>query len=60
MISKHKIGINPKPPKREFLITALIKGAGYSAIIFVGMIFLFLLVESIPALREIELSNLLS
>jgi phosphate transport system permease protein len=60
MISKQKIGINPKPPKREFLITALIKGAGYSAIIFVGMIFLFLLVESIPALREIELSNLLS
>lgn len=60
MISKQKIGINPKPPKREFLITALIKAAGYSAIIFVGMIFLFLLVESIPALREIELSNLLS
>ena len=60
MISKQKIGINPKPQKREFLITALIKAAGYSAIIFVGMIFLFLLVESIPALREVELSNLLS
>ena len=60
MISKQKIGINPKTQKREFLITALIKAAGYSAIIFVGMIFLFLLVESIPALREVELSNLLS
>ena len=60
MKSKQKIGINPKPPKREFLITALIKAAGYSAIIFVGMIFLFLLLESIPALREVELSNLLS
>jgi phosphate transport system permease protein len=60
MISKQKIGINPKPPKREFLITVLIKAAGYSAIIFVGMIFLFLLVESLPALREVELSNLLS
>ncbi len=60
MISKQKIGIHPKPPKREFLITALIKAAGYSAIIFVGMIFLFLLVESIPALKEIEFSNLLS
>ena len=60
MIAKQKIGINPKPPKREFFITALIKAAGYSAIIFVGMIFLFLLVESIPALREVELSNLLS
>ena len=60
MISKQKIGINPKIQKRELLITALIKAAGYSAIIFVGMIFLFLLVESIPALREVELSNLLS
>ena len=60
MIAKQKIGINPKPPKREFFITALIKAAGYSAIIFVGMIFLFLLLESIPALREVELSNLLS
>ncbi len=48
------------PPKREFLITFLIKAAGYSAIIFVGMIFLFLLLESLPALQEIELSNLLS
>lgn len=45
---------------REFLITALIKAAGYSAILFVGMIFLFLLLESFPALREVELSNLLS
>ena len=60
MKSKQKIGINPKTQKREFFITALIKAAGYSAIIFVGMIFLFLLLESIPALREIELSNLLS
>jgi len=60
MISKQTTGINPKPQKREFLITVLIKAAGYSAIIFVGMIFLFLLVESIPALREVELSNLLS
>lgn len=52
--------MKPKPPKREFLITALIKAAGYSAIIFVGMIFLFLLLESLPALREVDLSNLLS
>ena len=60
MISKQDIGIEAKPPKREFLVTALIKAAGYSAIIFVGMIFLFLLLESLPALREVELSSLLS
>jgi len=60
MISKQDIGIKSKPPKREFLVTALIKAAGYSAIIFVGMIFLFLLLESLPALREVELSSLLS
>ncbi len=46
--------------KREFLITALIKAAGYSAILFVGMIFLFLLMESLPALKEVEFSNLFS
>jgi phosphate transport system permease protein len=49
-----------RPLKREFLITAIIKAAGYSAILFVGMIFLFLLLESYPALEEISLSNLLS
>ncbi len=59
-MSKYNAGIDPKPPKREFLITALIKAAGYSAIIFVGMIFLFLVLESLPALREVKLSNLLS
>ena len=45
---------------RELLITAIIKAAGYSAILFVGMIFLFLLLESLPALKEVELSNLFS
>lgn len=52
--------MNASPPKKEFLITALIKAAGYSAIIFVGMIFLFLLLESLPALSEVEFTNLLS
>jgi len=47
-------------PIPEYLITALIKAAGYSAILFVGMIFLFLLLESFPALKEVEFSNLLS
>ncbi len=51
---------NKRPPNREFLITAIINAAGYSAILFVGLIFLFLLLESIPALKEVELSNLFS
>ena len=46
--------------KRELLITILIKAAGYSAIVFVGMIFLFLLLEGLPALGRIELEALIS
>jgi phosphate transport system permease protein len=42
----------------EILITALVKTSGYSAIIFVTMIFIFLLREGAPALAELELSNL--
>ena len=42
----------------EIIITALIKTAGYSAILFVTMIFIFLLREGAPALSEVELSNL--
>jgi phosphate transport system permease protein len=45
---------------REFLITVLIKAAGYSAIVFVGMIFLFLLLEGLPALKQVDLSSLFS
>jgi len=44
----------------EFLITRLIKASGYSAIVFVGMIFLFLMGEGLPALAEVSLTNLLS
>jgi len=44
----------------EMVITRLIKISGYSAIIFVGMIFYFLLREGIPALSEISLANLSS
>jgi phosphate transport system permease protein len=46
--------------RREFLITALIKAAGYSAIVFVGMIFIFLLLEGLPAIQQVELDALLS
>ncbi len=43
----------------EVVITALVKTAGYSAIIFVLLIFIFLLRESAPTLVEIPLKNLL-
>src|SRR5574341_524003 len=38
---------------REYIITRLIKVSGYSAIIFVVLIFLFLLREGLPALVEV-------
>jgi ABC-type phosphate transport system permease subunit len=44
----------------EFLITRLIKISGYSAIIFVGMIFLFLIFEGLPTLQNLSVVNLLS
>lgn len=44
---------------REFVITQTIKFIGYSAILFVGLIFLFLLREGAPALIEVPISTLL-
>lgn len=44
----------------EWIITRLIKIAGYSAIVFVGMIFYFLLREGLPTLNEIAPGNLTS
>ena len=52
--------MNNSSLKREFLITALIKIAGYSAIVFVGMIFLFLLIEGLPAIQKVDLAALFS
>ena len=43
---------------REFLIEALIRVAGFSAIFFVVLIFLFLLKEGAPAFWETSLGNL--
>ncbi|MEA3349896.1 MAG: phosphate ABC transporter permease subunit PstC [Chloroflexota bacterium] len=45
---------------REYIITRLIKICGYSAIVFVALIFYFLLREGFPTLREVEFANLLS
>ncbi|HLC04671.1 MAG TPA: phosphate ABC transporter permease subunit PstC [Anaerolineales bacterium] len=44
----------------EFVITRLIKTAGYSAILFIGLIFIFLLREGSPALLEVPLPSLVS
>ena len=43
----------------ESLITIMIKVMGYSAIIFVGLIFYFLTSEGLPALTEVPLSEFL-
>jgi phosphate transport system permease protein len=45
---------------REFIITWLVKISGYSAIIFVVMIFIFLMREGLPALIQVPLSNIFS
>ena len=45
---------------REFIITRLIQASGYSAIVFVGLIFFFLLREGLPTLGEVEMSSLFS
>lgn len=44
--------------KRELIVETLIRAAGFSAIFFVALIFLFLLREGLPALWETSLGNL--
>ncbi len=43
---------------REFVITRVIKASGYSAIVFVGLIFYFLLREGLPTLAEVAPADL--
>jgi phosphate transport system permease protein len=45
---------------QEFIITRAIKASGYSAIVFVALIFFFLLREGLPTLAEVSLPNLFS
>ncbi|RME88850.1 MAG: phosphate ABC transporter permease subunit PstC [Anaerolineae bacterium] len=45
---------------KEYLITRAIKVTGYSAIVFVVLIFFFLLREGLPTLAEVPLSTLFS
>jgi len=44
----------------EQVITGAIKAAGYSAIVFVGLIFFFLMREGLPTFGEVPFSNLFS
>ncbi len=47
-------------PAHEIMITAVIKAVGYSSILFVALILLFLLREGLPSLGEVPLSSLFS
>jgi phosphate transport system permease protein len=47
-----------KSRPREFLVETLIRVAGFSAVFFVALIFLFLLREGLPAFWESSLGNL--
>ncbi len=50
----------PSKKWNEIILTRVIKISGYSAIIFVLMIFYFLLREGLPTIGEVSLKNLLS
>ena len=45
---------------QEFVITRLIQASGYSAIVFVALIFFFLIREGLPTLGEVDASSLLN
>jgi len=45
---------------REYLITRLIKVSGYSAIVFVGLIFYFLMREGLPTVWEVDFKSLVA
>jgi phosphate transport system permease protein len=45
---------------REFVVTRLIKASGYSAIVFVALIFLFLVLEGVPTFAEVAFTSLFS
>jgi len=47
-----------RPRRSDFLFESLVRVAGFSAIAFVGLIFLFLLREGVPAFFEVPLGNL--
>ncbi len=44
----------------EAVVTAIIRACGYSAVVFVALIFFFLLREGVPAVSEVKLADLLA
>ncbi|PKO03438.1 MAG: phosphate ABC transporter permease subunit PstC [Chloroflexi bacterium HGW-Chloroflexi-5] len=50
----------PKKQIGDTVITSIIKVCGYSSILFVGLILVFLLKEGLPALKDVPLSSLFS
>jgi len=50
--------MNTRVVFREYLINLIIKMSGYSSILFVTLILLFLVREGVPALGKVELSSL--
>lgn len=52
--------MRPEKERSNLVITAVIKICGYSSILFVGLILVFLLKEGLPALKDVPLSSLFS
>lgn len=52
--------VHPAPRQNDRLISLLIKFSGYSSILLVTLIFLFLMKEGLPTLGETPLKNLFS
>jgi phosphate transport system permease protein len=50
--------MSPKKQIGDSIITSVIKICGYSSILFVGLILVFLLKEGLPALKDVPLSTL--
>lgn len=50
----------PKKQIGDTVITSIIKVCGYSSILFVGLILVFLLKEGLPALKDVPITSLFS
>ena len=50
--------MQPRKQRKDLFITSVIKICGYSSILFVGLILVFLLKEGLPALKDVPLSSL--
>jgi phosphate transport system permease protein len=52
--------MKPVKERSDLVITSIIKICGYSSILFVGLILVFLLKEGLPALKDVPLASLFS